>query len=138
MPATGARGIGQMAKGCVAGGPGWRGRDHAPRLVEQGSDHVGEGLHTHVSLLAQPVHVGPEPELLLERLHVGGEAGEADEGLVANLEDLLHLAPHCLVPNAVPLVAGDGDAVLAGHRDDGRAVVLHDARHGGPTARRRA
>eukprot|EP00967_Tisochrysis_lutea_P088268 scaffold125159_cov27-Tisochrysis_lutea.AAC.2 len=28
--------------------------------------------------------------------------------------------------------------ILAGHRDDGRAIVLHDARHDGPSARLRA
>mmetsp|Transcript_1013 Transcript_1013/g.3065 ORF Transcript_1013/g.3065 Transcript_1013/m.3065 type:complete len:304 (-) Transcript_1013:25-936(-) len=98
-------------------------------LVQQRGDHVGEGLRAHLALLAQPVHVAPEAELLVERLHVRREAGEADERLVADLEDLLHLAAHRLVADAVALVARDGDAVLARHRDDGGTVVLHDARH---------
>ena len=82
-------------------------------------------------LLAQPVHVGAEDEALLERLHVGREAGQAAERAVVDLERLLHLAGDRLVAQAVAAVGGDANALFAGHRDDGGAIVLHDGGHGG-------
>ena len=66
-------------------------------------------------------------------LHVGGQAGEADEQVVVHLEDFGHVAGVCLVLHPEPQVAGDGHTPVAGHGDDAGAVVAHDT-HGGWTA----
>lgn len=57
-------------------------------LVEARGDEVGEGARGDGSLLAEAVHVGLVAEEVADGIDVRGEAGEAEEDVLAVLEDL--------------------------------------------------
>lgn len=93
-------------------------------LVEHRLAERGERLAGDLALLAELVHVEAELELGHEGLLVGAEAGEADGAAVVDEGDLGHVHGDGLELLAQAHVGGNGEALLAGHGDDGTTVVL--------------
>mmetsp|Transcript_34897 Transcript_34897/g.87908 ORF Transcript_34897/g.87908 Transcript_34897/m.87908 type:complete len:250 (+) Transcript_34897:54-803(+) len=101
-------------------------------LVERGGDEVPEGGGLDVALLPQLVHVVLKLEALAQRLRVRPQARETQVQVVVDLVHLLVVRGQCLELHAQPQVGADGNAVLAGHRHDGRAVHLKDRHPAAP------
>lgn len=62
----------------------------------------------------------------LQRLGVGGQAGEADVELAVDFVDALEIGGDGLELDAETAIAGDGEAVLSNHSYQSTAIILKD------------
>lgn len=65
-------------------------------------------------------------ELSLQRLGVGGKAGEADVELVVDFVDALEIGGDGLELDAEATVAGDSKTILSHHSYQSTAIILED------------
>ena len=72
----------------------------------------------------------PQPEQLVDGLNVGGESTKADEEAVVHLEHLAEVTCHGLGLDAETGIGGDGDTVLAGHRNYCGAIIFENGHPG--------
>lgn len=91
-------------------------------LVQGGRYKVGKGAGGDLALFAEAVHVYFVAEEVRDGGHVGGEAGEAEEDVVAVLEDFGEVVGDGEGLEAEAEVAGYGYAVFAYHCYAGAAV----------------
>lgn len=95
-----------------------------PLLVQTRADQVGHRAGTYLPLLAQAVHVDFVAHQVRHRGDVGGQAREPDVQVRAVGEDLGKVVRDGEGLEAEAEVAGDGDAVLARHREAGSAIWM--------------
>lgn len=62
----------------------------------------------------------------LQSHHIGGQARQSHEQLLLHLKDSLKIAADSDLLHTETRIRADGDAILAGHRNDAGAVVFHN------------
>lgn len=93
-------------------------------LVKHRNDEGSQCLATDVALLLQFVHVSAILQMLRKRKLVGAEASNADNATVVDNRELWHLHGEGLDVLSEAIIAGNGKALLASHRNAASTIEL--------------